>query len=151
MRYLLLLTVALQLAAADKTANIWPGRELDETAAELSKNLNEQHYQIERLGDFGGHYALLVHREGSGPAEVHDEWTDFYVVRGGTGTLHVGGKVEGGAETEPGEIRGKSLSGAKTTKLQVGDTVNIPPGTPHQVVLGAGEKITYLIVKVRAE
>ena len=66
-------------------------------------------------------------------------------------TLYVGGRIEAGAEIEPGEIRGKSLRGAKASKLQAGDTVNIPPNTPHQVVLGDGEKITYLIVKVRAE
>lgn len=151
MRYLLFLAIAAAPLIAADEAKVWPGHRLDKTAEELSKNLNEQHYQLERLGDFGGHNVLLVHREGNGPAELHDNWTDFYVVRDGTATLYVGGRIEGGAETEPGEIRGKSLRGAKASKLQAGDTVNIPPNTPHQVVLGDGEKITYLIVKVRAE
>ena len=127
------------------------GHQLEKTAAKLSENLNEQHYQVARLGDFGGHTVLLVHREGDGPAELHDYWTDFYVVRDGRATLQVGGEIEGGTETEPGEIRGKSLDGAESRKLQAGDIVNIPPKTPHQVLLGEGEKITYLIVKVRAE
>ncbi len=151
MRFLLTLAlIAAPLAAAGGDAKVWSTGELDQTAARLSKNLNEQHYQLERLGDFGNHYVLLVHREGNGPAEIHDEWTDFYVVREGTATLQVGGKLEGGGESEPGEMRGKSLSGAKATKLKPGDTVNIPPKTPHQIVLAPGEKLTYLIVKVKA-
>ncbi len=118
---------------------------------ELAPNLSEQHYALERLGDFGSHYVLMLHREGDGPAEVHDGQTDFYVVQAGSATLHIGGEVVGGKTTEPGEIRGKSLKGAKTRKIAAGDVINIPARLPHQITMADGETITYLIVKVHAK
>lgn len=145
---LAVLTVGAPLVAQD--AVVWPKSQLEGYTAKLKPQLNADHYALENLGEFGSHYVLAVYREGNGPAEVHEGATDFYVVQEGSGTLHVGGEIVGAKEIEPGEIRGKSLDGAKTTKLKPGDTVNIPPKTPHQVTLGDGETITYLIVKVYA-
>ena len=151
------LTLSLALAAilasaplAAEDAAIWSQSELKGYTAKLKPQLNADHYALENLGDFGSHYVLTVYREGNGPAELHEGATDFYVVQAGSGTLHVGGSIVEGKETEPGEVRGKSLKGAETTKLKPGDTVNIPPKTPHQITLADGETITYLIVKVYA-
>ena len=137
------------LTAAD--AEVWSSPKLKSYAIEMAPNLNEQQYALERLGDFGSHYVLMVHREGDGPAEVHDGQTDFYVVQAGSGTLHIGGSVVDGKTTDPGEIRGKSLKGAKTRKIAAGDVVNIPAKLPHQITVEDGETITYLIVKVHAK
>lgn len=152
MRSLLVLSVFLtasSLFAAE--AEVWSSPKLKSYAIELAPNLNEQHYALERLGDFGSHYVLMLHREGDGPAEVHDGQTDFYVVQAGSATLHIGGEVVGGKTTEPGEIRGKSLKGAKTRKIAAGDVINIPAKLPHQITVADGETITYLIVKVHAK
>ena len=35
-------------------------------------------------------------------------------------------------EISPGEVRGSSIKGGKKIMLKAGDTVNIPPTTPHQ-------------------
>lgn len=140
---------AASLSAAD--AEVWSSPQLKSYAIEMAPHLNEQHYALERLGDFDSHYVLMVHREGDGPAEVHDGQTDFYVVQAGSATLHIGGKVVGGKTTDPGEIRGDSLSGAKTRKIAAGDVVNIPAKLPHQITVDDGETITYLIVKVHAK
>lgn len=145
---LALALAAVPLAADD--ASVWKKSELEGYTAKLKPQINADHYAIENLGEFGSHYVLTVYREGDGPAELHEGATDFYVVQDGSGTLHVGGSIVDSKETEPGEIRGSSLSGAETTKLEPGDTVNIPPRTPHQVTLDEGETITYLIVKVYA-
>lgn len=144
-----LLLLATTLSAEEVT--VWPSKELKSYSKELAPKLNEQHYALERLADFGSHYVLVVYREDDGPAEVHDNQTDFYVVQSGTGTLHYGGEVVDAKTTEPGEIRGASLKGASTRKLAPGDVVNIPPKLPHQIVLASGEKLTYLIVKVHAK
>ena len=138
------------LCRAEEAAVVWSDADLNAYATKLAPKINEEKFAIENLGDYGNHYILMVHREGSGPAEVHDAQTDFYVVRKGSGTLHLGGKVVGGKTTAPGEIRGARLDGARTIPLKEGDTVNIPPKTPHQVTLEAGETITYMIVKVHA-
>ena len=117
----------------------------------MSPKINEQHYALDRLGDWGSHYALMVHREGNGPSEIHDQYTDFYVIQSGEGTLITGGDIVGGKTTAPGEVRGTSVQGGTKRSLKPGDTVNIPPKTPHQVVVESGKTITYLILKVKAE
>lgn len=145
----LALAIPVALCAADPV-ELWPDYELDAAREELTKNLDENQLGVRVLGEFPSHRVLLIHREGNGPAEIHDEWTDFYVVKQGTATLQIGGKIQNPTTLEPGELRGASLVGAKTLKLQAGDTVNIPPKTPHQILLPDGSRFTYLIVKVKA-
>ena len=141
---------AVPLYADHHESKVWSSTDLKSYAAKLDPKVNEEHFALERLGDFGNHYVLMVHRKGNGPAEIHDSQTDFYVVQAGSGTLHLGGKVVNAKTVEPGEVRGSSIEGGKTVKLSVGDTVNIPPKTPHQIVVSKGESITYMIVKVHA-
>jgi len=147
--FLVLSLFMLPFGLPAQDAKVWSSAELKAHA--LDPELNEQQYELSRLGDFGSHYVLMVHREGDGPAEVHDGQTDFYVVQAGSGTLHLGGEVIGGKETDPGEIRGTSLRRAKTRKIAAGDVVNIPAKMPHQITLEKGETITYMIVKVHAD
>ena len=142
---------ALAEPASAQGVRYWTDAELKAAAKKMSPNINEQHFALDRLGDWGSHYALMVHREGNGPSEIHDDYTDFYVVQSGEGTLVTGGEIVGRKETAPGEIRGTSVKGGTKRSLKPGDTVNIPPKTPHQVVVPSGKTITYLILKVKAE
>jgi len=152
-----LLVVLLALAAislgtlrAEEAAH-WSSGTLQGYTKKLAPNINPEHYALERLGDFGSHYALVVYREGNGPAESHETETDFYVIQSGEATLHTEGEIVGGKQTGPGEIRGSSIKGGKKATLKAGDTVNIPPKTPHQIVLEPGKRITYMILKIRAK
>ena len=147
----LALTTALAQPAPAQGVRYWTDAEMKAYAKSMSPKINEGRYSLERLGDWGSHYALMVHREGDGPSEVHDIHTDFYVVQNGEGTLIVGGEIVGGKTTAPGEIRGKSVKGGKRQSLKPGDIVNIPPKTTHQVVVEDGKTITYLILKVKAQ
>ena len=147
----LALTTVLAQPASAQGVRYWTDAEMKAYAKNMSPKINEGRYALERLGDWGSHYALMVHREGDGPSEVHDIHTDFYVVQNGEGTLIVGGEIVGGKTTAPGEIRGKSVKGGKRHPLKPGDIVNIPPKTTHQVVVDDGKTITYLILKVKAQ
>jgi mannose-6-phosphate isomerase-like protein (cupin superfamily) len=149
--FLLVILLALAAPLAAEDAKVWSGADLTKYAAKLKPNLNADHYALEKLADYGSHYMLMVYREGNGPAELHAKQTDLYVVQAGSATLHLGGKITESKEIEPGEIRGKSIEGGKTQKLKAGDVVDIPPNTPHQIALGKGETVTYLIVKVHAK
>lgn len=147
----LALAAVLAQPAAAQGVGYWTNAELKAAAKKMAPKINEQHFALDRLGDWGSHYALMVHREGNGPSEIHDGYTDFYVVQSGEGTLVTGGEIVGGKESEPGEIRGTSVKGGTERSLKPGDTANIPPKTPHQVVVPRGKTITYLILKVKAE
>jgi len=151
LRLLLVFALAgLPLAAASgDDVGYWPAAKLKSYAKELAPKVNADHYALERLGDYGNHYVLMVHRLASGPAESHEMETDFYVIEAGEATLHVGGEIVDAKTISPGEVRGSSIKGGKTMPLKVGDTVNIPPGTPHHVTIAPGKSVTYMIVKVK--
>jgi glc operon protein GlcG len=70
-------------------------------------------------------------RTGPGEAEVHENEIDvFYVVDGGS-TMVTGGKVVGGKNTGPGQIKGSGIEGGHTYHLTKGDVMVIPAGVPH--------------------
>ncbi len=98
-------------------------------------------------------YVLVVHRNGSGPAEWHDSKTDVYFTLAGEGEVIVGGKMPSDQkemEGRPGEWRGSNLVGGVPHRMSKGHVINIPPKTPHQVVVTDGKTLTFLIVKVIA-
>ena len=146
------LLAALAAPAADPPGfTLWTSGELKGMDRALAPKINAQKVAAQPLGNdnYGRHNMVMVYREGDGEAELHDNFTDVFVVQSGGGTLVVGGRVAGGKPTGPGEVRGTSIEGGTRRKLAPGDVANIPPGTPHQVLVPPGGKITYLIVKVQ--
>jgi mannose-6-phosphate isomerase-like protein (cupin superfamily) len=103
-----------------------------------------------QLGKGAGHTYAVTHRDSSGALEVHRDWTDVFIVQSGSARLVTGGTAEGARESAPGEWRGGSAVGATPADIHAGDVVVIPAGTPHQMLLRAGERISYLTVKVAA-
>ncbi len=118
---------------------------------QVAQKFGPQKTGTQQLGDYGTHTMMLAHVEATGPAEIHENLTDIFVIQSGEASLTVGGKLVNGKTTAPGEIRGTSIEGGVTKKLGAGDIVNIPPGTPHHTQVGPGQKITYLVIKVRAK
>jgi mannose-6-phosphate isomerase-like protein (cupin superfamily) len=103
-----------------------------------------------QLGRGSVYTYALTHRDSSGTLEDHRDWTDVFVVASGSATLLTGGVAEGAKETSPGEWRGGTARGATRASIGVGDVVVIPAGTPHQMLLGPGERISYLAFKLAA-
>src|SRR5271165_6462865 len=71
------------------------------------------------------------YRNKPGVVEVHESLTDVFYITDGETTFVAGGKLEGGAPTGPGQIRGGTISGGTTYHLVKGDTIVIPAGIPH--------------------
>ncbi len=92
----------------------------------------------------------LTHRDTSGGLERHDAWTDILVIETGSATILSGGVQEGAKESSPGEWRGGTARGATKQAIRAGDVVTTPAGTPHQMLLAPGERITYIAFKVAA-
>jgi mannose-6-phosphate isomerase-like protein (cupin superfamily) len=130
--------------------SLWTGAQLKEIGKTLPSKMNESKSASQQLASLGTHLIQVSYREASGEAEVHENVTDVFVVQSGEATLAVGGKTVNGKTTAPGEIRGTSIEGAQLKELGPGDVVNIPAGTPHQVMVKAGKTLTYLVVKVQA-
>jgi mannose-6-phosphate isomerase-like protein (cupin superfamily) len=144
-----LMAAATALPAGDPAGfKMWKSADLKATQKKLSSNLTAQKMATEQFGATGNHSFMMAHREANGEAELHEKVADVMVVQNGEGTLVVGGKVVGGKTTAPGEIRGASIEAGVSKKMAAGDIFHIPGNTPHQVMVDAGKRITYFVVKV---
>jgi mannose-6-phosphate isomerase-like protein (cupin superfamily) len=96
------------------------------------------------------HHASMIHRSGYSYAEAHDTLADVYFVVAGGGTLVLGGEMVDRVAVpgQPGEYRAPKIRGGKRFQIGKGDVINIPAGTPHQMVFEEGEFVTYVMVKV---
>src|ERR1700681_2850410 len=89
------------------------------------------------------HSFILLHRPelrnvNQAPnAEQHEGATDVYFVVAGSGTVTVGGELEGKRTSRPGEYTGP-IKGGKPFKLQPGDILDIPANMPHATVPAPG-------------
>jgi mannose-6-phosphate isomerase-like protein (cupin superfamily) len=126
----------------------WSAAELKSLAKPLSNKTNAT-TSSENLGNFGVDHALMIHREGSGVAELHEKEADVIVVVSGAGTLVVGGTMPGSKTTAPGEERAPNVEGGVRQKMAPGDILHIAPKTPHQVLLDPGTQISYFTLKVK--
>jgi mannose-6-phosphate isomerase-like protein (cupin superfamily) len=147
----LLCAAPVMAAAAEPEGFVmWPGTELRSYGQKLAPKMNAGKVATERLATWGNHFAMIAHREGDGESELHETQADVFFVQSGEATLVVGGEVEGGKTTAPGEIRGPSIKGGSKHPLAAGDVVHIPAKTPHQLLVAPGKKFTYFVVKVDA-
>ncbi len=124
----------------------WKASDLKGHSKSLAGRMNEQKLSAQPLGKWGNHDAQITHREADGVPEIHESVADFFVVQGGEATLVVGGKVEGGKTTDPGEVRGGKIVGGERVKLTPGDVVHIPHNTPHQLLVP--KSFDYFVIKV---
>lgn len=99
--------------------------------------------------DAGAYTVIALRRTADGEAEVHADWADVMLIQEGAATLLSGGQVTGARQTAPGELRGGQIGGGARRELGPGDVVTVPAGVPHQILVGPGASITYLVVKVR--
>ena len=148
MKPLMLSFVAAALLAQDPPGfAMWKASELNERAK--SAKADATGMAGGGIGNLGGYQAIVVRRDKTGEAEIHEKMIDIMIVTEGEATLKVGGTL---AETRPnataGEIRGKSLVGSVDKKIGPGDTIYLPAGTAHWVVVPEGKTITYLLLKL---
>ena len=139
----------LLMAADPKGFAIWKSQDLKAYAAKLSPKMNADKLATDKLADYGSYYTQMAHREGNGGAELHQKWTDIFVIQSGEGTVVVGGTVDGSHETGPGEIRGTAVKGGEQHPVKPGDVVHIPANTPHQMLVPKGGQITYFVIKIQ--
>src|SRR6516165_12434520 len=145
------LATASLFAAGPSGFLVWTTGNLKNYEKTLHAKLDQNHTANERLPDLEGHNVLVVHREGTGLAEIHETAADFVYVISGEASVVVGGTMVDGKTTGPGEIRGPSVNGGETRKAAAGDVLHIPPKVPHWFKVDPGKQITYLVVKLESK
>jgi hypothetical protein len=119
---LLLLTLgAATPALAQSKSDIvyWPASKLSGYSATLKgrQTTNKTMSASEILSDLGNHKFEILRRDGSGTGELHQNWTDIFIVQGGEATILYGGSIEEAKDTGNGEIRGPRHVGGKSQKV----------------------------------
>ena len=147
------LGIGLLLAAPAGAAEpegfvIWPAAELKNYGKKLAPKMNAGKVASETLSNWGTHLAMIAHREGDGEAELHEKQADVFFVQSGEATLVIGGEVQGGRTTAPGEVRGPSIKGGERRPLAAGDVAHIPARVAHQLLIAPRNHFTYFVVKV---
>ena len=145
--------VAATPAVAQSNPDIlyWPASTLGEYSATLKgrQTAKQTMSASEILSDLGNHKFEILRRDGSGAGELHQNWTDVFVVQGGEATILYGGSIEDAKDTGNGEIRGPRHVGGKSQKVAAGDVLVMPPGVAHQTIVEPGKSFFVLIVKVQ--
>jgi mannose-6-phosphate isomerase-like protein (cupin superfamily) len=123
---------AAQLADAIAQAKPWP---------------SDPTIRYKRLGTRGRDSYWILRRDGTGKPEQHDGWNDIFIVQAGSATVLVGGQLQGGEKTGPGETLGGTIVGGERRKISRDDLLIVPAGAPHQFLIAPGESITYVTIK----
>jgi len=128
----------------------WPASKLSGYSSTLKdrQTAKQTMSASEILSDLGNHKFEILRRDGSGAGELHQNWTDIFVVQGGEATILYGGSIEDAKDTGNGEIRGPRHVGGKSQKVGTGDVLVMPPGVAHQTIVEPGKSFFVLIVKV---
>ena len=139
------------LAQTKSEVIYWPASTLGGYSATLKGRQVEKKTTSasEILSDLGNHKFEILRRDGSGAGELHQNWTDVFIVQGGEATILYGGSIEDAKDTGNGEIRGPRHVGGKSQKVSTGDVLVMPPGIAHQTIVEPGKLFFVLIVKVQ--
>lgn len=115
--------------------------ELDKSQPELGIVAGQTTQVVEAGGG-----QIVVRRRMAGPnnASVHDDLTEVYQFIGGGGTF-----VTGGTIPDPKD-RTAGIKGGVSQKVQAGDFIVLPPGTPHWFSQIDGS-VTYVEIRFPAK
>jgi mannose-6-phosphate isomerase-like protein (cupin superfamily) len=92
--------------------------------------------------------AQLEYRPGNAPAAVHTEDAELMVVLQGAGNIVTGGTLVDGKQVNAYNMSGPSIAGGQDHNVVKGDTILIPPNTPHQVTPSGGAPIVLMTMHV---
>ena len=92
--------------------------------------------------------AQLEYRPGKGPAAVHEKDAELMVVLQGAGDILTDGTLVDGKRVNSANLSGPSISGGTSHNVVKGDTILIPPNTPHQVIPSGGAPIVLMTMHV---
>jgi len=133
---------------ADGTGLFWSGDDLLKTYGKASKSVT--------MGQFAWRpeYRLSEvqrpHEDAAtAPSEMHEDKTQIYFIRSGTGVQFLGGKPSTDRVAPEGQHGSNGpLAGAKSFRIKPGDVVLIAPMTWHQTLADPGQTISYEMVHI---
>lgn len=135
-------------AQTGKQVEVYSHKDLSAQMATLVRAAQAKGSSGAKLVDYGSNAIQLSVRTKSGGAEVHAHFDDIFFVTQGKATLITGGTVVDPHTSPDGETHGKRIEGGTSRMIGKGDVVEIPAGTPHQLIIPAGTAYGSVVVKV---
>lgn len=131
-----------------KQVEVYSSKDLSAQMAGLVRQAQAKGGSGAKLVDYGSNAIQLSVRTKSGGAEVHAHFDDIFFVTQGKATLITGGTVVDAHTGPDGETHGTKIEGGTSRTIGKGDVVEIPAGTPHQLLIPAGTAYGSVVVKV---
>jgi uncharacterized RmlC-like cupin family protein len=91
---------------------------------------------------------VVLSRSTTGPAELHDDWSDIIFVRSGGAILQTGMRLLEKKLADKGEWRGTAIADTKNQVARAGDVFIIPAGIAHRWQPEGQIPFSYIILKV---
>ena len=136
---------AVENLTPEKSVRHVSGQELSDT---MKKGMTPgAFYSQVMLSKHDGYQIINTIRDKDGQAEIHADWNDNLFVQEGEASFVTGGTAVDAKVTAPGEQRGTSIKGGNTMTMKAGDYFFVPAGTPHQMKVGAGQRIRFIAFK----
>jgi mannose-6-phosphate isomerase-like protein (cupin superfamily) len=88
----------------------------------------------------------LEYRAAKAPAAVHEKDAELMVVLEGTGDILTDGTLVDGKRVNSANLSGPGIANGKSHNVVKGDTILIPPNTPHQVIPSGGAPIVLMTI-----
>lgn len=136
-------------AQSGQQAEVFSGKKVQAQTSALVAAAKASGSSGSTLGDYSSHAIKLSIRTASGGAEVHAHYDDIFLVTEGKATLITGGTVIDPKTDKAGETKGRGIRNGISRTITKGDIVNIPAGTPHQLVLAPDTVYASIVIKVR--
>lgn len=129
----------------------WNAAAVAAAADRLEQTLGDKALVWETIGNYPGHSVYLVLRGRTSRAEIHETESDVQISIRGTATSIVGGTLIDAESLPRKQQRGTSIDGGLRQVVTPGDIMHIPPGAPHQLLIGPEEDYMYLLIKIDEE
>jgi len=136
-------------ASAENKTEVFSSKDVTPQFATLLETAKASGSSGATLGNYQSHAIKLSLRTASGGAEVHARYDDIFVVTEGKATLVTGGTVIEPKDQSDGETQGSGIQNGESQAIVKGDIVHIPAGTPHQLMIAAGDTFGAIVVKVK--
>lgn len=144
--------ILAQPAAVTPPVTLLTGAELLRAIREApEEHAGQQGLYSVRLASTSDYPVIGIRRTLPGKSEQHAKFADVWYVLQGAATLVTEGALVDATEISPGELRGRSISGGATRRVQAGDFAVLPAGVPHWISAVEGSELLYLVVKVPAK
>lgn len=147
--FLVLVVAATCHAQVGHEASVFPGTSVQAQTKSLVAVAKVKGSSGAKLGDYGSHAIEISVRTSSGGAEIHAHYDDIFLVTDGKATLITGGAVLDATTNKDGETKGRGIQDGVSRTITKGDIVNIPAGTPHQLLLAPGATYASIVIKVK--